>query len=205
MSIVRHGLATDPSTERPTIEVGRSVFVTPGGMMSSTVEVLVAVVGRAHGVRGDVTLTIRTDEPERRFVPGQQVRTSTGRVLEIAAARNVSGRWQVHFVSVDDRTEAQTLTGVELFANVPADESPEGDEEYYDRQLIGLRVLRADGSLGGVVSEVIHGAAQDLLVVDVEGTPRLVPFVSALVPVINLTGGWLQLADVGGLLEEMTQ
>lgn len=168
----------------------------------STVEVLVAVVGRAHGVRGDLNLNIRTDEPERRLAPGRTVRTHTGRRLEVASMRTAGGRVQVHFVGIDDRTRAEELTGEQLFADVPVEESPSGDEEFYDRQLIGLEVLRADGTIGGVITDVLHPGIQDLLVVDVDGQDRLVPFVSVLVPVVDLSAGQVHLADVHGLLED---
>lgn len=168
----------------------------------STVEVIVAVVGRAHGVRGDLNLTIRTDEPERRFAVGQVVRTESGRGLEVASLRAAGGKFQVHFVGVDDRNAAEALTGEQLLADVPTAETPSGDEEFYDRQLIGLAVRRADGSTAGVVKDVMHPGVQDLLVVAVAGVERLVPFVAALVPVVDVAAGYLQLADVQGLLED---
>lgn len=168
----------------------------------STVEVLVAVVGRAHGVRGDLNLNIHTDEPERRFAPGAVVRTRAGRRLEVSSARGAGGRFLVHFRGVDDRNAAEELTGEQLFADVPVDETPSGDEEFYDRQLVGLTVLRADGTQGGVITDVLHPGVQDLLVVDVDGQERLIPFVSALVPVVDVAAGHVQLADVQGLLEE---
>jgi 16S rRNA processing protein RimM len=42
--------------------------------MAETIEVVVGVVGRAHGIRGDVAIDVRTDEPERRFAVGEVLR-----------------------------------------------------------------------------------------------------------------------------------
>lgn len=170
--------------------------------MTEMVEVTVGVVGRAHGVRGELGIILRTDEPERRFAVGATVLTPEGRQLVVAQSREVSGRLLVRFEQVTDRNQAEQLRGTELVARVPESEEPSGDEEYYDRQLIGLEVRIADGQPAGIISEVLHQGAQDLLVVDVAGTERLVPFVQALVPVVDLAGGFVQLADVGGLLDD---
>lgn len=173
------------------------------GEMSEQVEVIVGVVARAHGVRGDLTIDVRTDEVARRFHPGAQLRTESGTRLAVTATRWHQGRLLARFDGYPDRTAAETLRGEVLVVDVPADESPSQPEEYFDRQLVGLRVLRADGTEAGHVVEVQHFPAQDLLVVDVDAEQRLVPFVAALVPTVDLAAGTLQLADVEGLLEDL--
>lgn len=173
--------------------------------MSQEVEVTVGVIGRAHGVRGEVTIEVRTDEVARRFAPTTVLRIETGRRLTVAATRTISGRLVASFAEITDRSAAEELRGAVLLADVVADELPSGPDEYFDRQLIGLAVLDAAGVRAGTITEVLHGPAQDLLVVDVAGTPRLVPFVQALVPVIDLVAGHVQLADVGGLLEDLDE
>ena len=85
---------------------------------------------------------------------------------------------------------------------MPADELPSEPEEFFDRQLIGLRVLNAIGETVGQVGEVLHLPAQDCLAVDTPRGRRLVPFVRALVPRVDLAAGEVQLAEVGGLLED---
>ncbi len=78
---------------------------------------------------------------------------------------------------------------------------PEDPEEFYDHQLVGLAVSTTDGDAVGEVSDVIHGASQDLLAVrTADGREVLVPFVSALVPVVDVPGGRLEVADRPGLL-----
>jgi 16S rRNA processing protein RimM len=79
-------------------------------------------------------------------------------------------------------------------------ERPDQPEEYYDRQLVGLRVLDAAGTEVGRVTGVAHLPAQDLLEIDTGAGEALVPFVSELVPDVDLDQGLLRLADVPGLL-----
>ncbi|HEY5846064.1 MAG TPA: ribosome maturation factor RimM [Microlunatus sp.] len=168
-----------------------------------TVEVVIGIVGRPHGVRGEVAVAPRTDEPERRFRVGAALRgEGTDRVLTVESSRAHSGRMLVRFVEAPDRSAVESLRGVRLVVDVPADERPTEPEEFYDRQLVGLRVLDAGGVAVGRVVVVLHLPGQDLLEIDTEQGSRLVPFVSALVPEIDLARGVLRLADVPGLLSE---
>lgn len=167
------------------------------------VEVIVGKIGRAHGIRGDVFIDVTTDEPKRRFTTGAQLRLDDGTQLEVASVRKHGGRLLVVFTGLHDRTAVEQLTGRQLFADVPSDEQPSGQNEYFDRQLVGLEVRSATGAPSGTIVGVQHMPAQDLLVIDVDGDERLVPFVEALVPTVNLEEGFVQLADVGGLLEDV--
>ena len=171
--------------------------------MADTVEVVVGVIGRAHGVRGDVTIDVRTDEPERRFAVGAVLRAEDGRrTFTVTSAREHSGRLLVHFAQLPDRTVAEAARGVVLVTDVDADERPEDEDEFYDRQLIGLAVLAADGSAVGTVTDVLHLPLQDTLEVETPDGVRLVPFVTEVVPRVDLAAGELQLADVPGLLTD---
>ena len=171
--------------------------------MTDTVEVVVGVVGRPHGLRGEVAIDLRTDEPERRFAPGQQVRfEGADRLLTIATRRNHSGRTLVTFAELADRTAVEGVRGTRLVVDVPADEVPADDGEFYDRQLVGLRVLDAAGTDVGAVTAVVHLPAQDALEVLTRGGPRLVPFVLDLVPEVDLERGQVRLADLPGLLAD---
>lgn len=170
--------------------------------MPELTEVIVGRIGRAHGVRGAVNVDVRTDEPSRRFVTGAHLLRRGGGELVVSFVDWQRGRLRLSFEGITDRTAAEALAGEELLALVEPGESPSGPEEYFDRHLVGLRVLRADGVAAGHVGAVLHLPAQDVLQVDTDSGPRLVPFVSALVPVVDVEQGWLQLADVGGLLED---
>lgn len=171
--------------------------------MAQTIEVIVGVVGRAHGIRGDATIDVRTDEVPRRFRPGATLRTEGGRHLTVERVRWHQGRLLVAFAEHPDRTAVETLRGEVLHADVPADELPGSQEEFFDRHLVGLDVLDHTGRMVGVVTGVEHFPAQDLLLVDVDGQVRMVPFVAALVPDVDLEAGEVRLADVPGLLEDL--
>jgi 16S rRNA processing protein RimM len=171
-----------------------------------TVEVVVGVVGRPHGVRGEVAVEPRTDEPDRRFAPGQQLRSEgSPRTFTVASTRWHSGRLLVTFAGLDDRTAAEAVRGARLVVDVDPDERPDEPGEYYDRQLVGLAVRTAEGAPVGEVVAVLHLPAQDLLEVRTADGPRLVPFVADLVPEVDLEHQVLTVADRAGLLAEIDE
>ena len=162
--------------------------------------VVIGRIGRAHGIRGELNVEIRTDEPERRFAPGSAV-ICGGRSLTVESSRQHSGRLLVAFQGVTDRTAAEQLHGSILEAEVDEAERPDDPEEFYDHQLVGLQARGPDGAVVGTVTSVVHLPHQDTLVVDADGREVLVPFVSALVPTVDLAEGFVRLADVPGLLD----
>jgi 16S rRNA processing protein RimM len=167
-------------------------------------EITVGVIARAHGVRGEVVVELRTDEPERRFAPGEVLRPEEGSgTFTVARTREHQGRWLVTFEEVPDRNAAEGVRGVRLVAQVPEDERPTGQDEYYDRQLVGLAVHTADSDdLIGRVASVLHLPAHDVLEIATGEDLRLVPFVSELVPVVDLEAGRIVLSPVSGLLDD---
>lgn len=168
--------------------------------MADTERVLVGTLGKPHGLKGELTVFVRTDSPELRFAPGASIEVGPGgKPMTVASARWHSGVLLLGLVGVSDRTAAETLRGAEVWARVPADEDP-GEGEFFDRQLIGLGVRDASGKTVGTVKSMLHNPGQDLLVLTIGGAERLVPFVEALVPVVDVAAGFLQVADVGGLL-----
>lgn len=171
--------------------------------MSETLEVVVGVIGRPHGLQGEVAIQVRTDEPDRRFADGQRVRIEdTRRYLTVVGTRWQQGRLIARFAELPDRSAVEQVRAAVLVTDVPADETPEEEGEYYDRQLVGLRALTTDGVPVGTVSSVIHLLAQDLLAIQTDAGERLVPFVEALVPHVDLAAGTLTLAPVPGLLDD---
>lgn len=172
--------------------------------MNSTVEVTVGRIGRAHGIRGDVFIDVRTDEPGRRFREGATLLLGEGRrPITLATVKWNRGKLIVSFEGHADRTAVEKLTGELLRVHVPENERPSEAEEYFDRQLVGLAVLDASGEKVGSVTEVLHLPAQDVLQIDTAAGERMVPFVKALVPTVDLEAGYLQLAAVEGLLEDI--
>ena len=124
------------------------------------------------------------------------------RTMSVAAARDHSGRLLVKFAELADRTAAEQARGTRLMADVDPGEVPADAEEYYDRQLVGLRALATDGSEIGTVIAVLHLPLQDTLEIETTAGPRLVPFVEALVPTVDLVAGSVTIADVSGLMSE---
>lgn len=173
--------------------------------MGENVEVVIGRIGRAHGIKGEVAVEPRTDEPKRRFARDARLRAeSDGRPLTVLQSRWHSGRLLVQFAEAADRTAAEALRGVVVVTDVPANARPGAVGEYYDRQLVGLTVHDHTGAAAGEVVAVQHGAAQDLLQVRTDaGEERLVPFVEAIVPDVDLAAGTLTLADLPGLLEDL--
>jgi 16S rRNA processing protein RimM len=172
--------------------------------MSETTTVVIGRIGKPHGIRGEVSVELRTDEPERRFAPRERlVAEGSGRTFVVAGYRWHQGRLLVRFEGIDDRTAAEAARGSMLTALVDPAELPEEEDSYYDRQLVGLRVLTADGADAGEVTFVVHLPAQDLLEIRTPEGDRLVPVVSALVPTVDLAAGTLTLADIEGLLDDL--
>src|SRR5690606_35278385 len=88
-----------------------------GRTLMSTLDVIVATIGRAHGLRGEVALTLRTDQPEERLQPGTAFTvTQDGRerTLTVARTRLQQDRWYATFEEVADRTDAESLRGIDL-------------------------------------------------------------------------------------------
>lgn len=171
--------------------------------MAKTVEVVVGTIGKPHGLKGEVAIDLRTDEPTRRFADGAALFDERSRrPLTVTSSRWVGGRLLVRFAELADRSAVEAARGTVLATEVAAEEAPEGFDEYYDRQLVGLRVLGSDGRQVGVITEVAHLPAQDLLTVHTDAGDKLVPLVQALVPTIDVAGGFVQLAEVPGLLDD---
>lgn len=161
--------------------------------------VVVGRIGRAHGIRGDLGVDIRTDEPERRFAPGSSLRYDGG-ALTVASVRQHSGRLIIHFTGIDDRNAAEALHGKTLEVEIDANEAPDDPEEFYDHQLIGLEARVADRVIGAV-TQVIHMPEQDSLAITTDQGEILVPFVLDLVPEIDVREGYLRIADRPGLID----
>ena len=174
--------------------------------------VIVGRVGRPHGLRGEVVIGVRTDEPDLRFAVGAtvEVRSSPddgpdddgagGERLTVASMRWHSGQLLVAFAGITDRTAAAELTGSWL--SVDASQLPDtGDpDEFRDYELIGLSVRTCAGDPVGVVTDVLH-YGQDLLVVRRPDGECLVPFVKAIVPRVDVPAGVLVIDPPLGLLD----
>ncbi len=163
---------------------------------------VVARVGRAHGIRGEVTVRLHTDVPDVRFVPGAVLFTSS-RPLTLSSVRDHNGTLLLGFEEIADRTAAEALRGVRLEAEVEIETERE-DDAWFDHELVGLRVEGPDGAPLGRVSGVEHLPAQDLLEVERDdGERRLVPLVAAIVPVVDVAGRRVVVDAPPGLLDDV--
>jgi 16S rRNA processing protein RimM len=166
------------------------------------VQLVVGRIGRPHGVRGDVTVEVRTDDPELRFPVGAAIETDPADrgPLVIEACRRHKGMLLLSFAGIADREAAEGLRGTMLVIDssevVPSDDP----DEFHDHQLIGLAVETASGESVGEVTDVLHHG-QDLLVVRRSGAEdALIPFVKALVPEVDVEAGRLVVDPPEGLL-----
>lgn len=164
---------------------------------------VVGRIGRPHGVRGEVTVELRTDTPEERFSPGA-VLYPTGSAALPTRIQVAGHRWQgtrlvLRLAGVEDRTAAEALRGVLLEADV--DVTATDADEYHDSALIGLSVRDGSGVLGEV-AEVLHLPGQDVLAVRrPDDRELLVPFVRTLVPEVDLAAGVVVVDLPEGLTE----
>lgn len=170
----------------------------------TSIDVIVATVGRAHGLRGEVLVQLRTDQPEDRLAVGAVfvVPTAEGdSTLTVAATRIQQERWYVRFAEVGDRTAAEALRGTELVATVDAEQEAEEDPDaWFPAQLTGLRVRDLDGHELGEVVGLEHYPGQDLLIVRTADRRRVqLPLVEQLVPEVDVDRGVVVADPPGGL------
>ncbi|GAB2918685.1 ribosome maturation factor RimM [Micromonospora polyrhachis] len=185
-------------------------------------QLIVGRIGKPHGIRGEVTVEVRTDEPEARFAAGSVLHTEPAapvkgapaavadlgelvRVpeqLTVEAARWHQGRLLVAFDGVYDRNVAEALRGTLLWVDSAQVAPPSDPDEFHDHQLVGLAVVNPAGEQLGEVARIDHAPASDLLVLRrPEGRTALIPFVRAIVPEVDLAGGRVVVDPPEGLLD----
>jgi 16S rRNA processing protein RimM len=147
---------------------------------------LVGRIGRAHGILGEATIEVRTDEPDRRFAIGNQVSTDTHGDLTIISGRVHNGILLLGFSGFDDRNAIEKLRNTLLYAEVDINETNEVSDEYHVLQLIGCQVILESGEVFGEVTDVINLPGQDLLAIKTHAGEQLFPFVHQLVPVVDI-------------------
>jgi 16S rRNA processing protein RimM len=178
----------------------------PSGRTPPPDRLIVGRVLRPHGVRGELSVEVLSDAPER-FAPGAELGVGDPdgpeplRTAVVAAARRHQGRLLLSFAGVDDRDAADRYRGAWL--SIPATEArPLAPDEFWPHQLVGLAVVDRQGRERGRVADVVPGAAHDLLSVELPGGASvLVPAVAALVTV-ELDAGRVLVEAVPGLLDE---
>jgi 16S rRNA processing protein RimM len=189
---------------------------------------VVGQIGKPHGIRGEVSVVVRTDEPEERFTAGsvfitevpRDRRVNTGpaaapgaqppasekfevpKELVLESIRWHQGRGIAVFEGIHDRNVAEALKGVFLQVDSSELTPPEDPEEFHDHQLVGLRVVSVDGTEHGTVQRIEHAPSSDLIVLAKNGGgTALIPFVTAMVPTVDLRGGRIVVDLPEGLLD----
>jgi 16S rRNA processing protein RimM len=165
-------------------------------------QVVVARIGKAHGLRGEVTVQVLTGAPDERFVPGATFVTepATAGPLVLRSARDNNGILLLGFENTDDRSGAESLRGIKLLADVLEDDGEEN--AWYERDLVGLKAVTVGGDEVGAVTALESRPAQDLLVLRLtDGREARVPFVTAIVPEVDIEGGRVVLDPPPGLLD----
>jgi 16S rRNA processing protein RimM len=160
--------------------------------------VVVGAVTKAHGLHGEVSVQIRSDNPER-FSVGSKVMLPDGRLLTIERSQRHGKSLLVRFSGVEDRTSAEALRGREL--SVPESWLPElPDGEYWPFQLEGCAVTTEAGRSLGTLIEVIANPANDLWVArDPDGAETLVPALRDVIVSVDLEAKQVVVRDVPGL------
>ena len=166
---------------------------------------MVGRVGRPQGLHGEVTVEVRTDDPADRFAAGSVLLTDPSErgPLTVEHSRDHSGRLVLTLAGVGDRTAAELLRDTLLLVDVRSLPPIEGDDEFHDWQLRGLSAELPDGSPVGTVEDVLHLPHGDVLVLSRPEGEVLVPFVRAVVPVVDVAGGRVVLDPPPGLLEDV--
>ncbi|MEN9698560.1 MAG: hypothetical protein RL448_515 [Actinomycetota bacterium] len=143
-------------------------------------------IGRPHGIKGEATIEVRTDEPEKRFADGAIIATDNNGEFEVESSRNHNGILLLKLVGVDDRNGIEALRNSLLYCDVDVEEKSENPDEYHFQQLIGCAVELEDGSNFGKVKEVLDLPAQAVLVIESKGSEVMVPFVKVWVPSVDI-------------------
>jgi len=143
-------------------------------------------IGRAHGILGEATIEVRTDEAAERFAIGEVLETESHGNLTVASARVHNGILLLGFEGVNDRNGIEKYRNQLLYAEVDIDAPGLDEDDYHVLQLIGCKAYLVDGDVFGEVTEVLNLPGQDVLSIKTESGEVLIPFVHQLVPVVDV-------------------
>lgn len=186
----------------------------PDGAPGDPVRLVAGRVARAHGLRGDVAVEIRSDQVDRRFAAGSVLATNPDRgPLTIESSRRHHDRLIVRFSGVDDRDGAEALRGTELLVDVSGElgatdgavvgaprDAADGNS-WFVLELVGCDVVDPQGIGLGTVRAVMPSPAHDLLLVDHAGVEVLVPFVREIVPDVDVVARRVVVDAPAGLFD----
>lgn len=161
-----------------------------------------ARLGRPHGIHGEVTVEVRTDDPDARFVPGAVFATDPDiGELTLERARWHRDRLLLTFAEIPTRTRAEEVRNTLVLVDAEDDEVE--DDAWSVDELRGLEVHLAAGGRVGTVTDLVVGVMQDLLQVETTaGDDVLVPFVEEIVPEVDVETGRILLTPPPGLVDD---
>ena len=167
-------------------------------------DLVVGRLGRPHGVHGEISVEVRTDEPEIRFAKGSKLSLKeTNNQLTVLSSRWHQEKILVKFEEITDRDLANDIKGKTLTVEIDPNSIETKKDQYYEFQLTGLNVIDINEKTLGQIKEVITGLAQDLLVVETEEKKEvLVPFVKQIVVNVDLNKKLITMDPPRGLFDE---
>jgi len=143
-------------------------------------------IGKAHGILGEATIEVRTDEAENRFAIGAILETDNHGNLTVASARVHNGILLLGFEGIEDRNAIEALRNELLYADVDIQAPGIDEDDYHVLQLIGCTAFLVDGDEFGIVTDVLNLPGQDVLAIKSAEGEVLIPFVHQLVPVVDI-------------------
>jgi 16S rRNA processing protein RimM len=143
-------------------------------------------IGKAHGILGEATIEVRTDDAEDRFALGSQLETDSHGVLTVNSVRVHNGILLLGFDGVTDRNQVELLRNELLYADVDINAPGLDEDDYHVLQLIGCEAFLEDGSLFGNITEVLNLPGQDVLAIKTSSGEVMIPFVRQLVPTVDI-------------------
>ncbi len=162
-------------------------------------QLVVGRIGRAHGVLGEATIDVQTDDPDLRFKVGSKLTLDSGQELTIKSSRWHNQILLLGFEGVNDRNQIEALRDQLISSEV--DLSALAPGEYHYQQLIGCQVYLQNNELVGQVSEVVKLPGQDLLSVDKNGSQVLIPMVKQIIISIDVLAKKIVVNPPEGLLD----
>ena len=143
-------------------------------------------IGKAHGILGEATIEVRTDETEDRFAIGAVLETDSHGELTVVSARVHNGILLLGFQGIEDRNSIEALRNELLYAEVDIQAPGIDEDDYHVLQLVGCTAYLVDGDEFGVVTDVLNLPGQDVLAIKSADGEVLIPFVRQLVPVVDV-------------------
>ena len=162
-------------------------------------QLVVGRIGRAHGVLGEATIEVQTDDPDIRFQVGNKLTLDDGRQLTIRSSRWHNQILLLAFDGVTDRNQIEELRDQLISSDVDLDSLAPG--EYHFQQLIGCEVFQQNGELIGAVDEIVKLPGQDLLSVNRAGAQVLIPMVKQIIIEIDVSAKKIVVNPPEGLLD----